>query len=534
MTNNSSVPENSSPKKQAGLLRSSFVVSLLTMFSRVLGLLRDISFSVFVGVGAATDPFYLAFRIPNFLRRLFAEGAFSQAFVPVLSEYRHQRSFQDVRDLVDRVSGVLGSSLIAVTVFAVVASPLITALFAPGYVGQHEKYELTANLIRITFPYLFLISMTGFSGAILNSYGKFGAPAFAPVLLNVVLIGAAFVSSRWFEQPLYALAWGVLIAGVAQYLFQWPFLIRLNLLPRPKWAPRDEGVRRILKLMVPALFGVSVSQINLLLDTVIASFLPAGSVSWLYLSDRLHELPLGVFAVAIGTVILPSLSRDKATADGENFSRTLDWAARMILLIAMPASVALIVSGYSIQLALFRYGETLEHDIRMSSYALAAVSTGLGAFMLIKVLAPGYYARQDMKTPVRIGIIAMVSNMVFNLILVIPLHMYLKLGHVGLAFATSLSAWLNAGMLASGLLRTGVYRPQPGWGRFLLQLALACAAMAAVLVALDPGAAVWLSWSWWLRLPAVVGMCMAAFAVYAGILMAFGLRMRHLRGPAAI
>lgn len=529
-----STENSTSPKKQPGLLRSSFVVSLLTMFSRVLGLLRDIAFGVFVGVGAATDPFYIAFRIPNFLRRLFAEGAFSQAFVPVLSEYRQQRSFQDVRDLVDRVSGVLGSSLIAVSALAVVASPVITAIFAPGYIGQHEKFELTSNLIRIMFPYLFLISMAGFSGAILNSYGKFGAPAFAPVLLNVTLIGAAFFAGRWFAQPLYGLALGVLLAGIAQYLFQWPFLIRLNLLPRPKWAPRDEGVRRILKLMLPALFGVSVSQINLLLDTVLASFLPPGSVSWLYLSDRLHELPLGVFAVAIGTVILPSLSRDRAIADNGNFSRTLDWAVRMILLIGMPASVALIVSGYSIQLALFRYGHTLEHDIRMSSYALAAVSTGLSAFMLIKVLAPGFYARQDTRTPVRIGIIAMVSNMVFNLILVIPLHMYWKLGHVGLALATSLSAWLNAGLLARGLFSAGVYRPQPGWGRFLLHLALACAAMAVVLVALDPGANAWLSWVWWRRLPAVVGLCAVAFAAYACVLMGFGLRLHHLRGPSAV
>ncbi len=528
MTNNNPV----AAEKRTGLLRSSFVVSLLTMFSRVLGLLRDISFSVFIGVGAATDPFYIAFRIPNFLRRLFAEGAFSQAFVPVLSEYREQRSFQDVRDLVDRVSGVLGSSLIAVTTLAVVAAPMVTALFAPGYIGQHEKFELTVNLIRITFPYLFLISMTGFSGAILNSYGKFGAPAFAPVLLNVVLIGAAFFASRWFVQPLYALAWGVLLAGIAQYLFQWPFLIRLRLLPRPKWAPRDDGVRRILTLMVPALFGVSVSQINLLLDTVIASFLPPGSVSWLYLSDRLHELPLGVFAVAIGTVILPSLARDQATASVEKFSRTLDWAMRMILLIGMPASVALFVMGYSIQLALFRYGHTLEHDVRMSSYALAAVSTGLSAFMLIKVLAPGYYARQDMRTPVRIGIISMVSNMVFNLILVIPLHMYYRLGHVGLALAMSLSGWLNAGLLAQGLRRSGVFAPQPGWGRFAAQLLLACAAMAVVLFALDPAGATWLGWRWWQRLPMVLGLCAAGFAVYVATLAVSGLRVRHLRDPS--
>jgi len=521
-------------KKSPGLLRSSFFISLLTMVSRVLGLVRDMSFSYFIGVGAATDPFYIAFRIPNFLRRLFAEGAFSQAFVPVLSEYREQRGLEAVRALVDRVSGVLGASLIGVSVLVVIAAPAVTALFAPGYIDQPAKFALTSDLIRITFPYLFLISMTGFSGAILNSFGRFGPPAFAPVLLNVVLIGAAFLSTRLFAEPSYALAWGVLLAGIVQWMFQWPFLRRLDLLPRPRWAPRDEGVRRILSLMLPALFGVSVSQINLLLDTVIASFLPPGSVSWLYLSDRLHELPLGVFAVAIGTVILPSLARDQATASPANFSRTLDWALRLILLIGMPASVALMVVGHSIQIALFRYGKTTAHDVLMSSYALAAVSTGLSAFMLIKILAPGFYARQDMKTPVRIGIIAMVSNMVFNLILVIPLHLYWRLGHVGLAAAMSLSAWLNAGLLARGLFAAGVFRPEQGWRRFVVQLAASSLAMGWALWLLNPDAARWLDWPWWQRVAVLAALCGAGLAVYGGALWLGGLRPRHLRSPTRI
>lgn len=519
-------------RKTQGLLRSSFIVSLMTMLSRVLGLLRDISFAVFIGASGAADPFFIAFKIPNFLRRLFSEGAFSQAFVPVLSEYRQKRSFEEVRALIDSVSGVLGSTLIAVTTLAVLAAPLVTGLFAPGYIGQHEKFALTTDLIRITFPYLFLISMTGFSGAILNSYGRFGAPAFAPVLLNVCLIGAAFVSTRWFAVPAYALAWGVLLAGIAQYLFQWPFLARLHLLPKPRWAPRDEGVQRILRLMLPALFGVSVSQINLLLDTVLASFLPTGSVSWLYYSDRLSELPLGVFAVAIGTVILPSLARDQADASVQGFSRTMDWALRLILLIGMPASVALFVLGRSILIALFQYRQTTAFDVLMSSYALAAIAIGLSAFMLIKILAPGYYARQDMRTPVRIGVIAMVSNMVFNLILVIPLHLYWRLGHVGLALATSLSAWLNAGLLARGLLRTGVFRPQPGWRRFWAQLLLASAAMGLTLWGLDPSPELWQRWAWWHRVGVLSALCAAGFAVYGGLLLATGLRLRHLRGPA--
>jgi putative peptidoglycan lipid II flippase len=347
-----------------------------------------------------------------------------------------------------------------------------------------------------------------------------------------VLIIAAFASMRFFDEPSYALAWGVLIAGVAQWMFQWPFLRRLDLLPRPRWDPHDEGVRRVLRLMVPALFGVSVSQINLLLGTVLASFLPTGSVSWMYYADRLSELPLGMFAVAIGTVILPSLARDQAAAASENFSRTLDWALRLILIIAMPAAVALLVIGDSILTALFLYRKTTPHDIEMSAYALAAVAVGLTAFMLIKVLAPGFYSRQDMKTPVRIGIMAMVANMVLSLVLVVPMHMYWRLGHVGLALATSLAAWLNAGLLARGLLRAGVFRPEPGWGRFAAQLAAATIAMAAVLVLLDPANAQWLPWPWWQRVSVLLALCGAGFAVYVGVLWLTGMRPRQLRAPA--
>ncbi|MDX9874234.1 MAG: murein biosynthesis integral membrane protein MurJ [Spongiibacteraceae bacterium] len=517
--------------RRHGLLRSSFVVSLMTMISRVLGLARDVAFAIFIGAGGAADPFFIAFKIPNFLRRLFAEGAFSQAFVPVLSEYREQRSFEQVRHLIDRVSGVLGSTLIAVTVVAVVAAPAVTALFAPGYLGDPEKFALTTDLVRITFPYLFLISMTGFSGAVLNSYGRFAPPAFAPVLLNVVLIGAAFVANRWFEVPVYALAWGVLLAGIVQWLFQMPFLARLRLTPRPKWDPKDEGVVRVLTLIVPALFGVSVSQINLLLGTVIASFLPTGSVSWLYYSDRLSELPLGVFAVAIGTVILPSLSRNRAAGSSEAFSQTLNWALRLILLIGLPAAVALFVLGPSILMTLFQYRETTPFDIRMSALSLAAIATGLTAFMLIKVLAPGFYARQDMKTPVRIGITAMVANMVLSVILVVPLHHYLTLGHVGLALATSLAAWLNAGLLYRALRRDGVLQLTPGWGRYLLQLGGACLLMAATLWWINPALTEWQQWLWWQRVGRLLGIIAAGGGVYLLVLGLGGVRPRQLRSP---
>ncbi len=529
----SQLPESAAPKRQVGLLRSGFVVSLMTLISRVMGLLRDVAFAVFIGAGGAADPFFIAFKIPNFLRRLFAEGAFAQAFVPVLSEYREQRSFEEVRALIDRVAGVLGSSLIVVTLLAVVAAPLVTALFAPGYIGDSSKFDLTADLLRITFPYLFLISMTGFFGAVLNSYGRFGAPAFAPVLLNVCLIISAVVASRWFAEPTYALAWGVLVAGVVQWLFQMPFLVRLQLMPRPCWDLQHEGVRRILKLMVPALFGVSVSQINLLLGTILASFLPTGSVSWLYYSDRLSELPLGIFAIAIATVILPSLSRDRAGTQSEAFSRTLDWALRLVLVVALPASVALLVLGRSILTALFQYRETTAFDVTMSAYALAAIASGLTAFMLIKVLAPGFYARQDLKTPVRIGVFTMVANMVFSLILVIPLHHYFRLGHVGLALATALAAWLNAGLLLRGLLRSGVYRPAADSRQFVARLLLATLVMGLALWWFDPEPAQWQSWPWWQRLGVLLALCGGGMALYGALLTATGLRWRALRSPKA-
>lgn len=517
-------------KPSGGLLRSSLVVSSLTMVSRVLGLVRDVVIAFFLGATSNADCFFVAFKIPNFLRRLFAEGAFSQAFVPVLSEYRQHGSPAAVRALLDRVAGALGGVLMLVTTLAVLGAPVITVLFAPGFYGDPVKYDLTVDMIRITFPYLMLISLTGFAGAILNSYGRFAIPALTPVLLNVCLIAAAVLFSPYFQEPAMALAWGVLMAGVVQFLFPLPFLQRLHLLPRPRWDWGDEGVRRILTLMIPALFGVSVSQINLLLDTVLASFLPTGSISWLYYSDRLMELPLGVFAVAIGTVILPSLSRHKAGSDQQAFAATLDWGLRSVLLLALPAAAALMVLAEPILVALFQYGELKAGDVAMSVYSLQAYSLGLVAFMLIKVLAPGFFARQDTRTPVRIGIVAMVANMVLNLVFVLPLHHYFQLGHVGLALATSCSAWLNAMLLLRGLLSRGAYGFQPGWGLFWLR---AVVAVAAMVVALLLGS-LWLGelaqWVAWQRAWRLLTLCALGAVVYGGVLVLMGVRLRHFRG----
>ena len=513
----------------SGLFRSGIVVSMMTMLSRVLGLARDVVFAHTIGASAGADAFFVAFKIPNFLRRLFAEGAFAQAFVPVLSEYREKGSIEAVRGLIDRVCGCLGLTLFLLTIIVVLAAPLVALVFAPGFWNDPFKLALTQEMLRITFPYLLLISLTGFAGAILNSYDRFAVPAITPVLLNLCLIGSAVWVSPYFEQPVIAIAWGVLAAGMVQLGFQLPFLWKLRLLPAPKVDFADPGVKRILLLMAPAIFGVSVSQINLLLDTVLASFLPTGSVSWLYYSDRLVELPLGIFAIAIGTVILPSLSRQFVGEDTQKFSQTIDWALRLILLIAIPAAVALFVLAVPILTVLFEYGKTDASDIAMSALSLQAYALGLLAFMLIKVLAPGYFSRQDTKTPVKIGIIAMAVNMVFNLILVIPFHYLWQIGHVGLALATALSAWLNAGLLYRGLRRRNVYTPIVGWGVYLTRLLIANIVMGMVLVGSFYVVPDWSVLDVWQRVMMMLACCGAGLAAYLSALFVLGLRLHHVK-----
>jgi putative peptidoglycan lipid II flippase len=508
---------------------------MMTLLSRVLGLLRDVVIAHYLGATAAADAFFVAFKIPNFMRRLFAEGAFSQAFVPVLSEYREQRSFAAVQQLINRVAGVLGGSLLLVTGLAVVGAPILTAIFAPGFYLADDpvRYQLTSEMIRITFPYLLLISLTGFCGAVLNSYGRFAVPAFTPVLLNLCLICAALLAAPYFDEPAFALAWGVMAAGCIQLAFQLPFMHGLRLSPRPLWDIEDEGVRRILTLMVPAIFGVSVSQINLLLDTVLASFLPQGSVSWLYYSDRLVELPLGIFAIAISTVILPSLSRQQTNRSVEAFRATLDWAIRMVSLIGVPATVALIILAEPILMTLFQYGNLSVTDVGMAALSLRAYAVGLLAFMLIKVLAPGYFSRQDTRTPVAIGIKAMLANMVLNVVLVVPLHFYWQVGHVGLALATSLAAFLNAGLLYRGLRQQGVYAPLPDLVSVLIRLLLAALVMAGGLWLATPEPSQWVEWSWWQRTFNMLALCVVGLVMYLVALLLMGARPRHFRADSS-
>ena len=507
------------------MLKSSLVVSSATMLSRVLGLLRDVVMANLLGGTNAADAFYVAFKIPNFFRRLFAEGAFAQAFVPVLSDYREQGGLAAVQALIHRVFAWLGTALFALCVLAWLFAPAVAWLFASGFHQYPEKLALTAELIRWTFPYLGFISLTAFAGAILNTYGYFAVPALTPVLLNLTLIGAALGFTPWVATPAHALAMGVLLAGVMQLLFQVPFLWRLGLLPRPIWERNHPGVRRILLLMAPALFAVSVSQINLLLDTVLASWLVTGSIAWLYYADRLLELPLGVIGIALATVVLPTLSALSARADQAAFRASLSWAVRMVLLLGIPAALALWILATPIISTLFYHGAMTAQDVQQSAAALRAYAPGLVAFMLVKVLAPGFFSREDMKTPVRIAVVALVANMMLNLMLI------WSLAHVGLALATSLSAWLNAGLLAWTLSRTGFFSWQETlWQPRTLAVLVAVVLMGGVLWWQMPALDFWLSAKLWPRLSWLAGLIVLGLTVYVGLLWLLGWRWRHIRG----
>ena len=510
------------------LLKSLSTVGGHTLLSRVLGFVRDLVMAQVFGASAQTDAFFVAFKIPNFMRRLFAEGAFATAFVPVLSEYRSRRGADELRQFVDHVAGSLGLVTLGVSLLGMVIAPLVVALFAFGWVidGETGKLALASDMLRLTFPYLFFISLTAFAGGILNAHDRFAVPAFTPVLLNLCLIAAALWLAPLMAEPIVALAWGVLLAGITQFTFQLPFLAQLKLLPRPRPGFHDPGVRRVLKLMLPALFAVSVTQINLLLDTVLASFLVTGSISWLYYSDRLMEFPLGILGVGLATVILPRLSRRRAEAAPEAFSHTLDWGLRMTLIFGVPSAVGLIVLAGPIIATLFQSAVFDAHDVAMAERSLMAYALGLQAFILIKVLAPGFYARQDTRSPVRIAVIAMAANMLLNLALIFPLK------HAGLALATTLSAYLNAFLLYRGLRRDDAYTPD-AWGAGCMgQVGLAAAAMAALLLWLEPGLAEWVAAQRVQRVVWLAGLILVGACVYLAVLLAAGLRPRDLRARA--
>ncbi len=502
----------------------------MTMISRILGLVRDVIVANLMGAGAAADVFFFANKIPNFLRRLFAEGAFAQAFVPVLTEYQQTGDKQKVQQLIASVSGTLGVLVTIVTLFGVIGSPLITILFGAGWFvdwlndgPDAHKFELASFMLKITFPYLWFITFTALSGAILNTLGKFAVAAFTPVFLNIAIIGAALFISPHLEQPEVGLAIGVFIGGAIQFLFQIPFLAKQKMLVKPRWGWRDPGVTKIRKLMIPAMFGVSVSQINLLFDTFIASFLMTGSISWLYYSDRLLEFPLGLFGIAIATVILPALSRTHSAKSDTQFKQTMDWGVRVVLLLGTPAMMGMIVLASPMLKVLFMRGEFGADDVSMASMSLMAYGSGLLSFMLIKVLAPGYYARQDTRTPVKFGIVAMISNMGFNIILAIPF------GYVGLALATAGSATLNAGLLYWGLHKEGVYKINADTGKVIAKLFLSAGFMAGLIQYANPDMQQWYAWGLLDSSLCLLGLIGLAVISYFMALLLLGLRPRHFK-----
>jgi putative peptidoglycan lipid II flippase len=490
----------------------------------MVGFARDMILANFFGAQAGMDAFFVAFRIPNFMRRLFAEGAFAQAFVPVLAEYQKTRSHDDVRLFIARIAGHLSAVLSLVTIVGIIASPVIIFLFAPGFSQNGMRAEMATEMLRITFPFLMLVSLTAMAGAVLNTYGYFGVPAFTPVLLNICMIIAAIYISPHLPVPVIGLAWGVLIAGVVQFLFQLPFLRQRGLLIRPQLVRNDPGVSKVMKLMIPALFGVSIAQLNLMVDSIFASFLKVGSVSWLYYTDRLADFPLGVFGVAIATVILPHLSRRHAEQSLEHFSQSLDWGLRSILLIGIPSGIALSIFSMPLIAGCFAYGKFTVMDIIQTQKSLITLGLGVPAFMMVKVLASGFYAQQDIKTPVKVGVWSMIINTILCALFVG------FFAHAGLTLASALAGYVNCGSLLFLLLKRGVFKPSPGWFKYSCQLITANVIIAVYLFLMTGSIEYWLGFSAVMRLGLLLAHVLVVVVIYLLVLGLCGLRLNHFRG----
>ena len=498
------------------LLASTSVVSLMTLLSRILGLVRDIVFARYFGATIVMDAFVVANRIPNMLRRFFAEGAFSQGFVPVIARYKENHEHGEAREFIDAVAGTLGLVLFVVTLIGVIAAPILVLIVAPGFIGEDGRFDLATAMLRFTFPYLLFVSLTAFAGGILNTYGRFAAPAFTPVILNVVLIASAIWLAPRLEEPGMALAYGVFIAGLVQLLFQIPFLGKIHAIPRPRWRPRHAGVRQVGQLMLPAIFGSSVAQVNVLLGGIIASLLGVGKVSYLYFSDRLMEFPLGLFGIALATVMLPTLSRQAARDQFDDFAATLDWSMRLTILISVPAAIGLIVLAEPLLVTLFYGGVFSAYDVRMAAVSLQAFALGLVGFSFVKILAPGFFARKDTRTPVRYGLVSLAVNFVLSVGLAYALtRANVDASHAGLALATSVAAIVNAWLLYRGLKRERMLRRSGGWLALCGRLTFANTAMAIMLLWMHRPLA------WWLEADLLARCLQLGGAIGAGVLVYF-------------
>ncbi|MBL7635862.1 murein biosynthesis integral membrane protein MurJ [Atlantibacter hermannii] len=502
------------------LLKSLAAVSSMTMFSRVLGFARDAIVARVFGAGMATDAFFVAFKLPNLLRRIFAEGAFSQAFVPILAEYKSKQGEEATRLFISYVSGLLTLALAIVTLLGIIGAHWVILVTAPGFVDTADKFALTEQLLRITFPYILLISLASLAGAILNTWNRFSVPAFAPTLLNISMIGFALFAAPYFHPPVLALAWAVTVGGVLQLLYQLPHLKKIGMLVLPRINLRDAGAMRVVKQMGPAILGVSVSQISLIINTIFASFLVSGSVSWMYYADRLMEFPSGVLGVALGTILLPSLSRSFASGNHDEYNRLMDWGLRLCFLLALPSAVALGILAEPLIAALFQYGKFTAFDADMTQRALIAYSVGLMGLIVVKVLAPGFYSRQDIKTPVKIAIVTLIMTQLMNLAFIGPLR------HAGLSLSIGLAACLNASLLYWQLRKQKIFQPEPGWARFLIRLIIAVLVMAGALIGMMMVMPAWDLGTMPYRILRLLAVVIVGVVAYFATLAVLGFRVR--------
>nr|WP_307773020.1 murein biosynthesis integral membrane protein MurJ [Providencia stuartii] len=505
------------------LLKSLAAISSMTMMSRVLGFIRDAIIARVFGAGAAADAFFVAFKLPNLLRRIFAEGAFSQAFVPILAEYKNQQGDEATRTFVAYISGMLTLALAIVTIIGMIAAPWVIYVTAPGFTTDADKFALTTDLLRVTFPYIFLISLASLAGAILNTWNRFSVPAFAPTLLNVSMIFFAAFAAPYFDPPVMSLAWAVIVGGVLQLVYQLPHLKKIGMLVLPRLSFRDSGVWRVMKMMGPAIIGVSVSQISLIINTIFASFLQSGSVSWMYYADRLMELPSGVLGVALGTILLPSLSKSFTSGNHQEYRHLMDWGLRLCLLLALPCAIGLAILSEALTVSLFQYDKFTAHDSLMTQYALMAYCVGLTGMILVKILAPGFYSRQDIRTPVKIAIVTLILTQLMNLAFIGPMK------HAGLALSIGLAACFNAGVLYWQLRKQEIFKPLAGWRGFIVKLIIALLVMAAVLFGVLQFMPEWQQGNMAMRLLRLIFVVIIGAGSYFAALFALGFRPRDFK-----
>jgi len=520
--------------RRMSLFKSASTVSLFTLVSRVTGFARETLIATVFGASALTDAFNVAFRIPNLFRRLFAEGAFSQAFVPVLAATRAEKGDDATRLLIDKVATLLAWAVMLTSLLGVLGAPWLVWAMASGLKQSAQGLQTAVNLTGIMFPYIAFMSLVALSAGILNTWRRFAVPAATPVLLNVCMIGSAWLGAPWLRsqgiEPIYSLAAGVMLGGVLQLAVQIPALLKLGLLPQISVSPtkikaawRDHSTRQILTMMGPALLGVGVAQLSLVINTQIASHLTPGSVSWISYADRLMEFPIALLGVALGVVLMPQLAAAKAEADRERYSAMLDWGLRLVLVLALPCAVALLVFSQPLVAVLYHYGAFSSHDVQQTSLALTGYGVGLWGLVAIKVLASGFYANQNTRTPVQIAVVVVVFTQLMNWLLV-P-----YLAHAALTLSIALGALVNALSLLVGLRRQGQFMPLPGWPRLCLQVLLACALMA--------GGLGWAAqnWDWtglqslaWQRAGLIFLVLVASSVVYFATLRVIGVDLRAL------